>query len=168
MNYFELYEVPVQFKPDPVLIKKKFYELSRLYHPDFFSNAEPEEQARVLELSSMVNKAYRTFNDREATIRYILQLKELVEEEEKYQLDPAYLMEVMELNEMLMEIDPSDKNSMQGIKEKTEELNNEIYKAVEPVIDHYKEGVTSEKELLQVKDYYYKKKYLSRILDKIG
>jgi molecular chaperone HscB len=30
-------------------------------------------------------------------------------------------------------------------------------------VEHYQEGITSEKELLQVKEYYYKKKYLDRI-----
>jgi len=29
--------------------------------------------------------------------------------------------------------------------------------------ENYQEGITSEKELLQVKEYYYKKKYLDRI-----
>ena len=32
----------------------------------------------------------------------------------------------------------------------------------------YQEAVTSEKALLRVKDYYYRKKYLQRILDKIA
>jgi molecular chaperone HscB len=39
MNYFELYEIPVSLKPDQQLLRKKFYELSRKYHPDFYGNA---------------------------------------------------------------------------------------------------------------------------------
>ena len=168
MNYFELFEIPVQFNPDPVEVKKKFYELSRRYHPDFHSQSGGEKQAEVLELSSMVNRAYKTFLDQDATIRYILKLHGLIEEEEKYELDKSYLMEVLELNELLMEADKDDASSMQQIKRKTEELNNELYDAIKPILDNYQEGITSEKELLQVKDYYFKKKYLLRILDKIG
>ena len=168
MNYFELFELPVQFHPDPVMIKKKFYELSRKYHPDFYSKAGVNQQAEALETSSMVNRAYKTFLDEDATIRYVLKLYGLLEEEEKYELDKSYLMEVLELNELLMEADPGDNSSIQEIKQKTEELNNELYVSVKPILDNYKEGITSEKELLQVKDYYFKKKYLRRILDKIG
>jgi molecular chaperone HscB len=61
MNYFELFDIPVQFKPDPVMVKKKFYELSRKYHPDFYSQSNGAEQAESLEISSMVNRAYKTF-----------------------------------------------------------------------------------------------------------
>ena len=50
---------------------------------------------------------------------------------------------------------------------KTKELLNQIYNDVAPIVENYQEGTTTEKELLQVKDYYYKKKYLQRILDKI-
>jgi molecular chaperone HscB len=33
------------------------------------------------------------------------------------------------------------------------------------IIEHYQEGATSKEELLQVKQYYFKKKYLNRILE---
>ena len=168
MNYFELYEIPVQFKPDPGKVKRKFYELSRKYHPDFFSQSGTKEQDEALQTSSMVNRAYKTFQDEDATIRYVLQLHDLIEEEEKYELDKAFLMEVLELNELLMEADPGDDSALHQIKEKTEELNNELYSGVKPILVNYQEGATSKKELLQVKDYYYKKKYLQRILDKMA
>jgi molecular chaperone HscB len=84
-------------------VKKRFYQLSREYHPDFFSNESAEEKDRVLSLSAMVNKAYQVFQDTSAIIKYVLQLKGLLEEEEKYQLSPNFLMEVMDLNELLMD-----------------------------------------------------------------
>ena len=77
-------------------------------------------------------------------------------------------MEVLELNELLMEADADDKASLQDIRRKTEAISNELYDDIKPILEHYQEGVTSEKELLQVKDYYFKKKYLQRILDKLG
>ena len=43
-------------------------------------------------------------------------------------------------------------------------LDNDIYKDIKPIIENYKHGITTEKELLQVKVYYFKKKYLQRIL----
>src|ERR671920_1646024 len=98
MEYFELYNIPVSLKPDRQLVKQKFYELSRKYHPDFFANAGHEEQADVLEKSSMVNKAFKILQNDDATIKYVLQQKGLLEEEEKHQLPPDFLMEMLELN----------------------------------------------------------------------
>ncbi len=169
MNYFELYEMPVTLKPDGSLVKKKFYELSRQYHPDFFTNSSDEEQTNVLEKSSMVNQAYKIFQSEDETIKYVLQLKNLVEEEEKYNLAPGFLMEVMDINEQLMDEESSNNAELLSNSEiQTKTLLDHIYSEVKPIIENYVEGVTTEAEMLHVKDYYYKKKYLQRILGKIA
>lgn len=168
MNYFELYGLPVLMKVDSNEIKEKFYELSRKYHPDFHVQAGETEQADVLEKSADVNKAYKVFQNTDDTIKYVLQLKDLIHDEEKYELDPEFLMEVMDINEELMELETSaDNEALEKCMLKTKELLTQIYNDVAPIVENYQEGVTTEKELLQVKGYYYKKKYLQRILDKI-
>ena len=166
MNYFELYNIPVSLKPDQQEIKKKFYELSRKYHPDFASQGTEDEQAEALEKSSLVNKAYKTFYNPDDTIKYVLQSKELLEEEEKYQLPPEFLMEVIELNEQLVEAKMERETSgLANIKSQINNLQTEIYEPVKNIIENYKEGTTTTEELLQVKEYYFKKKYLNRILE---
>jgi len=165
MNYFELFEIPVSLMPSMATIRKKFYTLSRQYHPDFFSQASEEEQAQVLETSAFINKAYKTLNNQDETIKYVLELKGLLEVDEKYQLPSDFLMEVMDINESLMDAKAEGNNEL--IKKATEqvrELQNTIYEAVQSILEHYEEGVTTEKELLQVKKYYFEKKYLDRIL----
>lgn len=168
MNYFELYGLPVLMKVDISEIKLKFYELSRQYHPDFYTQANESQQADTLEKSADVNKAFKVFQNTDDTIKYVLQLKNLIHDEEKYELDPEFLMEVMDLNEELMELEAgADKESLEQCVLKTKQLLTQIYNDVAPIVENYQEGVTSEKELLQVKSYYYRKKYLQRILDKI-
>ena len=165
MNYFELYDIPVSFFPDVTLIKKKFYELSRKYHPDFFSNASEEEQTEVLEKSSLINKAFKIFSDTDETIKYILQIKGLLEEEEKYKLPADFLMDVMELNEQLMEAKMEDDiTAISNIRSKISSFQTLIYEPVQQIMEHYQEGLVPEKELLQIKEYYFQKKYLNRIL----
>ncbi len=166
MNYFELFELPISLYVDPAGLQKKYYELSRKFHPDYHAQENESEQAAILENSSMVNKAYKIFLSPDETIRYVLLMKGLMEEEEKYQLDPAFLMEVMEINEELMEAD--EEAGLQKTRSKANELMQRITKEIEPLIHNYKEGKTSEAELLRVKDYYYKKKYIHRILDALG
>lgn len=162
MNYFEIFGIPIQLKVDKKELPKKFFELSRKFHPDFYANATPSEQNRALEITASLNKAFKTFQYEDDTIKYVLQLKGLLEEEEKYQLPPDFLMEVLEINEKLMdaENEPGLKLNLQAA---ILNLQSEIYAPVKEIIEHYKDGTTTNKELLQVKEYYYKKKYLHRI-----
>lgn len=167
MNYFELYKIPVSFYPDLTVVKKQFYVLSRQYHPDFFGAADEAQKNESLELTAQVNKAFKTFQDADAIIQYILSLHHLIEAEEKYQLAPDFLMEVMDLNEQVMELDHQNNEAKNVIKSSLNHLKASIYEPVKSIMANYQENTFSEKELLQVKDYYYKKKYLDRIEEEI-
>ena len=167
MNYFELFEIPVQLKVDKASLPRKFFELSRKYHPDFFVNGSKEEKIVALEKSALLNKAFNTFQNPDETIKYVLQLKGLLEEEEKYELPPDFLMEVLEINEELME-GGENKTLFPNLEIRITELQEEIYEPVKKIVESYKEGISSEKELLQVKEYYYKKKYLDRIRQQLN
>jgi len=158
MNHFELFGIPVSLKIDKSTLALKYFELQKKYHPDFFTQGTAAEQAEALEISSSINKALKTFRNEEATIKYVLQLKGLLEEEEKYQLPPAFLMEMMELNEDLSE------SSAQQIND----LDAALYTEVQTIIENYHDATITTAELLQVKEYYYKKKYLQRILDRMA
>jgi molecular chaperone HscB len=161
MNYFELFEIPVSLKIDKASLSKKYFELQKKYHPDFYTQSTDEEKLEALEKSSLINKALKTFQNEDETIKYVLQQKQLLEEEEKYALPPDFLMEMLELNEAVMEEETST------ITKRIAAAEDELYAAVKAIIHNYKEGVTTDKELLEVKEYYYKKKYLQRILDRI-
>ncbi len=162
MNYFELFEIPVQLKVDKAGLSQKYFELSRKYHPDFFVNSAENEKADMLDKSALLNKALKTFQNPDETIKYVLQSKELLQEEEKYELPPAFLMEMLEINEQLMDAgdDPEVKTKLRS---SINELQSGIYEPVKEIVESYQDGITSEKELLQVKEYYYKKKYLDRL-----
>jgi len=158
MNYFELFDLPVGFLVDPVALKAKYFALQKKQHPDFFTQGTDAEQSDALEQSAAANKALRIFKDPDATIAYVLQLKGVVEEGEKYQLPNDFLMEMMELNE---ELDAGSKGAVEAIEK-------ELYNEVQPILTGYDDAVTPEADLLKVKDYYYKKKYLQRILDRLA
>jgi molecular chaperone HscB len=157
MNYFDLFELPVSMQIDKSKLAQKYFELQKKYHPDFFANATEHEQAEALEISSQLNKALKVLKNQDQTIKYVLQLKKLLEEEEKYQLPPAFLMEMMELNEELSE------DSAKQI----EQLESQLYSQVQPIIENYNDATTTTPDLLKLKEYYYKKKYLQRILDRL-
>lgn len=163
MDYFELFDIPVSLEVNKGNLSAKYFALQKQYHPDMFAQATEAEQATALELSSMINKAFRTFQQPDENIKYVLQQKGLLEEEEKYQLSPDFLMEMMDLNEQLMDAggDPSVAGRVQL---SVEQFKQAIYEPVKTIIANYQEGITTKEELLQVKEYYYRKKYLNRIL----
>lgn len=162
MNYFELFDIPISFTPDKNKVQQQFYALSKKYHPDFYALHSDNEKAVALEQSSYINTAYKTLMNDDAVIQYILQLKGLLKENEKYTLTSNFLMEMVELNEQLADI---SKESAMDYVLIIKDMQQALFAPIQHIIEHYKEGVTTEKELLQIKDYYYKKKYLTRILE---
>jgi len=158
MNYFELFNIPVSVTVDKTSLAKKYFELQKKFHPDFFAQEDEVTQEDALEKTSELNKAFKIFKDRDATIQYLLKIKGLLQEEEKYPLPPDFLMEVMELNENLSE------DSAVAIAD----FEQDIYAAVSNIIEHYNDATASTQDLLRLKEYYYKKKYLQRILDRIA
>jgi len=157
MNYFELFELPVSFNIDKSKLALKYFELQKKYHPDFFTQATEHEQDKALEISAQLNKALKVLKNETETIKYVLQLKELLEEEEKYQLPALFLMEMIELNEELSDDSAKQINDMEA----------ELYAQVQPIMENYDDNTASTADLLKLKEYYYKKKYLQRILDRL-
>jgi molecular chaperone HscB len=153
MNYFDLYDFQEQFVIDQVALKKKYYSLSKQYHPDFTG---AENEAENLLISAAVNNGYTLFQNVDATMGYLLKLKGVVVEEEKYALSPDFLMEVMDLNEDV------DEKTIPAIHTLENELYNEIKKTVEEKA--IQDFTKADYDL--IKDYYYKKKYLNRLLQR--
>ena len=158
MNYFELFDVP----PGPVversLLSKKYFELQKKFHPDFYSQAGENEKAEALKQSADINNAYTIFQNTDKTLEYFLQLSGSILQGEKYELPPGFLMEMMDLNEGVTDENGSTQSLVNDYMEK---LSEEI----EPVLSHF---TGSEDALQKLKAYYYKKKYLKRILDRLG
>lgn len=157
MNYFELFEIPVSINIDKASISKRYVELQKKYHPDFFTQENEAEQEEALEKSSAINKAMKIFKSPEATLKYVLELKGLIADEEKHPLQPDFLMEVMELNENLSD-DSADA---------VEQFEKKIYSEVSQLIENYNDKTITKDGLLKLKEYYYKKKYLHRILERL-
>ena len=170
MNYFEFYELPVSFNPDAQLVKKKFYELSKKYHPDFYINSSAAKQEEVLELSTLNNKAYQVLGDTQKLLHYILELKGILKEGENYSLPQSFLMEMMEVNEALMDLQfEPDAVKLDAIKNEVAAIAAGMQQELNKLTVSF-DGQKEDGEhilLAAVKDLYYRKKYLNRINDSI-
>lgn len=167
MNYFEILDLPVRLQVDKNELRRQYLQLSRRYHPDHHAQSSGEAQEEALEASALLNQAFKTLSNRDETIRYVLQLKGLLVADEKYNLPPEFLMEMMEINESASELEPGDAG-ISSIEEQLSRLEAELYEPVAGVIENYAEGVSEESSLLLVKDYYFKKKYLDRLRQQLS
>lgn len=170
VNYFELYGITESFNPDPAVIKKKYYELSRLHHPDRFATADEATRAETLRMSAINNDAYKTLSSADATMAYILKQRQLLEDEEKYNLPSTFLMEMMDLNEVISEWEAEPANdilkqqAINTLAEQMEQWENEV----KPLTQKFDEGDHATELLMRIKDYYFRKKYLLRIQERIN
>lgn len=161
MNYFELFGFEVAPQVDKSLVAKKYFALQKNSHPDFFTQSTETEQENALEQSADINKAFAVFQDEDKTLEYFLQLKEVIQTDEKYQLPPDFLMEMMEINETLDEKDGVTLAAEMAEIEKPMRAEIESLLSQNPA---QLDAAAYEK----LKAYYYKKKYLKRILARLG
>ncbi|WP_231465620.1 iron-sulfur cluster co-chaperone HscB C-terminal domain-containing protein [Pedobacter sp. Leaf132] len=169
MNYFDFYELPVSFKPDLNLVKSKFYALSKKFHPDFYANESYEKQQEVLDLSTLNNKAYQTLSNRNKTLKYVLELKNVVQPEEAYQLPQSFLMDMMDVNEALMdlEFDP-DAEKLQEVYADVISIERKLDEELEKLISQFDESPAESDSLSsEIKDIFYRQKYIARIREKL-
>lgn len=168
MDYFEFYTIPISFKPDTQLLKQKFYELSKKYHPDFYANSSKEKQQEVLELSTLNNKAYQVLSDPQQRLQYMLTLHGLLTEGESYALPQDFLMDMMELNEALMDLQFNpDALKLADIKNEVSKLTAKMQEELDRLtVSFENDNKDAQLDILTaVRDLYYRRKYLQRIND---
>jgi molecular chaperone HscB len=106
-DYFAFFGLPRLLTIEPLDLERRFRDLSRKFHPDYFYNAPPAERLASLERSSYLNDAFRTLRNPIARAEYLLSLegRPLAKSgESTAKAPPAMLAEVFALNEELDEI----------------------------------------------------------------
>jgi molecular chaperone HscB len=106
-DYFSFLGLPRQLVIDQAQLERRFRDLSRQFHPDYFYNAAPGERLASLERSSYLNDAYRALRNPISRIEHLLAIEGLPpakSEDGTAKVPPGLLEEVFELNEQLDEI----------------------------------------------------------------
>ncbi len=106
-DFFAFLGLPRKLSLDPQDLERRFRDLSRKFHPDFFYNATPAERLASLERSSYLNDAYRTLRNPVSRVEHLLAiegLRAVTSEEGSAKVPPSLLEEVFALNEELDEI----------------------------------------------------------------
>lgn len=106
-DYFAFFGLPRKLHIDAADLERRFRDLSRQFHPDYFYNATAAERRASLERSSYLNDAYRVLKHPAARVDYLLEVEGMAAkgpQEASKAVPPALLEEVFALNEELDEI----------------------------------------------------------------
>ena len=109
-DYFTFFGLPRKLTIAPDDLERRFRELSRKFHPDYYYNASPTERLASLERSSYLNDAYRALRTSATRIEHLLAIEGLPSSRAEdagqvaAKVPPALLEEVFALNEELDEI----------------------------------------------------------------
>jgi molecular chaperone HscB len=133
MDYFEVFGLPRILGIDLAALEKTFHELSRKYHPDYFSTAPPSEKTQAVRMTALLNDAYRTLRHPIRRVEYLLSLYGFKSDGSK--VPQALLTEVFEINEQLEEVKAGrasieEIDSLRAqIKDKRERFDTELSQA---------------------------------------
>jgi molecular chaperone HscB len=106
-DYFSFLGLPRALTIDPQDLERRFRDLSRKFHPDYYYNAPPAERLASLERSSYLNDAYRALKNPITRIEHLLAIEGLPSAKSETgtaKVPPSLLEEVFALNEELDEI----------------------------------------------------------------
>jgi len=113
-DYFSFLGLPRALVIDATDLERRFRELSRKFHPDFYYNASPTERLASLERSSYLNDAVRALRNPVSRIEHLLAIEGLPPATsqdpstgsggEAGKVPPSLLEEVFALNEELDEV----------------------------------------------------------------
>jgi molecular chaperone HscB len=124
MQYFDVLGLAPRLALDLKDLEKRFYAKSRELHPDRFVRAPQAEQQRALELSSLLNDAYRTLREPIARAEYVLKNSGFdIGEQRSKDVPPELLEEVFELN---MALEEADRPQIEAAGIRFEKLRAEI------------------------------------------
>ena len=169
MNFFEFFGLPVSFQVDNAALRNAFLQNSKKFHPDFHTLAGDADQADMLERSTLNNEAYKTLADADRRMRYVLEIKGLLGSEETHPpLPQAFLMEMMDINESLMDLEfDYDPERYEAALHSVADMQQTLDRQIEPVLNSWTE-TDGTGPLTAVRDYFLKKRYLLRIRENLS
>lgn len=100
-DYFALLGIERRYALDVAELSAAFRSITRSIHPDRFAARDERVQALATRATAEVNRAYQVLRDPIARADYLLELHGGPSAAEDRSVDPALLMEVMELREAL-------------------------------------------------------------------
>lgn len=101
LSPFELLGLPAGWEVDRKQLKRQLLKFSRAVHPDFFATAEEATRQRAEDASAALNAAHDILGDDFKRANYLVASLGGPSESDERQMPQAFLMQVLEWNEVL-------------------------------------------------------------------
>ena len=170
-NYFDFFGLNRNLTIDTNGLQKRFYELSRQWHPDRFSRKSAEEQAQALEATATLNDGYRILRDPVKRAEYLLTEEGFPVGEQRSKDVPAELLEeVFELNMMLEELrsgDDSARPQLEKARQSFLELKGGVDRDLEGLFAKYDaseaQSETAKQALHEIRGLLNRRRYIENL-----
>ena len=156
-NYFEIFQLPQVFDLDVKDLSERFLQLQKSIHPDKFVDASDKEKRLSMQWATQINEAYSTLKSALPRAIYLLGL-EGEDMAHNPALEPAFLMQQIELREELEEIELGG-TSLESL--------DEFKGEVEAVMKSLETGFSNfyrDKNLAGAKQVVYKLQFMNKLL----
>jgi molecular chaperone HscB len=171
-NYFAFFGLDPKLVVDGDVLQKRFYELSRQWHPDRFSRKGADEQAQALEATSILNDGYRTLKDPVKRAEYLLTEEGFpIGEQRSKDVPPELLEEVFELNMALEELKSGDESARPQLEEAKRnfvDLQTEIDRELDALFRKYdaseSQSETAKQALHEVRGALNRRRYIQNLI----
>ncbi len=157
---------------DAETLQKRFYELSRQWHPDRFSRKSASEQAEALDATSILNDGYRTLRNPVKRAEYLLKEEGFpIGEQRSKDVPPELLEEVFELNMMLEELrggDDEARGQLEKARGNFAGLQSDVDGQLESLFAKYDaaapESDTAKQALQEIRGLLNRRRYIDNLL----
>jgi molecular chaperone HscB len=171
-NFFEFFGLDRKLKIDQEALQKRFYDLSRQWHPDRFSRKGAEEQSQALDATSILNDGYRTLRDPVKRAEYLLTEEGFPIGEQRSKDVPADLLEeVFELNMSLEELksgDDSARPQLESARGNFASMRADADHQIETLFDKYDssepQSETAKQALHEIRGVLNRRRYIENLL----
>lgn len=165
---FELFALEPAFGIDTADLRKRLVRTSRLVHPDFFGGTPNEAHAE--RGSALLNEAHAVLSDDARRAEYLLTSLGGPDEKAERAMPQAFLMEVLEWNELLEEArepgaDPSDPK-LAALGQELESQRSATLEAIAKLLTPLPEAGSD--TLVQVRQQLNALRYLARALAQLA
>jgi len=171
-DYYDFFGLDRKLNVDEADLQKRFYDLSRQWHPDRFGRKSASEQAQALEATSILNDGYRTLRDPVRRAEYLLKEEGFpIGEQRSKDVPPELLEEVFELNMMLEELkggDDSARPQLEAAKQNFVGLREEVDGELAKLFDKYdaseEHSETAKQALHEIRGVLNRRRYIENLL----
>ena len=161
-THFDRLGVAHSFRQSEADLVQRHRREQRRFHPDRFVSRSDIERRLSLEHATALNDAYRLLKDPCLRAEYMLRLRgcDVGSEDKQVSLSPMFLMEIMELREVIDELKGSDTHVERG------QLERDVAARYEETIERLGDGLDQQTHSIdELAQWAAQLRYLKRILE---